>query len=214
MKAMKLRWAGMVMLSVWSVARAENFMAQSAPALSLTTTLCKLEETTVFSCALPKKKIVSLCASKDASENTGYMQYRFGRNISSIELEYPHKKIPAKEVFKYYSFVFSKGGTAAISFRIGSYRYSLFSTASVYGYNGAGVILNRGQNAIRVSFLQCIEQPTIRNEIQSPTPFFGLQHLELPDAEDDISYIGSEPDSDLDQPALGEPEDWRLRAKH
>lgn len=177
-------------------------------------TLCEPEEIIIFSCALPKKKTVSLCSSKDASNNTGYMQYRFGRDVSSIELEYPRKQAPAKEFFKYHSSVFAKGGTAAVSFRIGSYRYSLFSTASVYGYSGSGVIVNRGQDAIRVSFLQCISIPTINNKTQSPSPFFRLERLGLPDAGDDISYIGAEPGSDLNQPKQGEPEDWHLRTKH
>lgn len=189
-------------------------VGEQIDALESSATLCAPEEIVVFSCSLPKKKIVSLCASKNAGNNTGYMQYRFGYNASSIELEYPRKKAPAKEFFKYYSSAFSKGGTAAISFRIGSYRYSLFSTASVYGYNGSGVIVNRGKDAVRVTFSQCISIPTINNETQSSSPFFRLERLGLPDAQDDISYIGAEPGSDLDQPKQGEPEDWYLRTKH
>lgn len=181
--------------------------------LELSATLCEPEEVVVFSCSLPKKKTVSLCASKDAGNNTGYMQYRFGHNASSIELEYPSKKAPAKKFFKYYASAFPKGGTAAISFRVGEYRYSLYSTSSAFGYNGAGVIVNRGKDAIRVSFLKCGSTPIVLNEMQSPIPFFGLRHLGLPDAGDDISYIGPEPGSDLNQPKQGEPEDWWLRTR-
>jgi len=183
--------------------------------------LCDPSEIIVFSCALPKKKIVSLCASKDASNNTGYMQYRFGRDTSSIELEYPQRKAHAKEFFKYYSSSFSKGGTFGISFRIGEYRYSLFSTRSAFGYNGSGVILNRGSDNRRVSFLRCINAPIKAAEILWITPFANSkrigyfdERLDLPDAGGDISYIGAEPGSDLDQAKPGEPEDWRLRNKH
>lgn len=187
-------------------------VAKSIVTLEQSMTLCEPKEVIVFSCSLPKRKIVSLCASKDAVNNVGYMQYRFGRGTSSIELEYPQKKAPPKEYFKYYTFAFAKGGTAAISFRNGQYRYSLFSTTSAFGYNGSGVILSRDNK--RVSFSKCIGDPFIHDEMQSPIPFFGLQRLGLPDAGDDISYIGPEPNSDLNQPKPGEPENWLLRGKH
>lgn len=186
-------------------------------------TLCEPEEVIVFSCALPKKKTVSLCASKDASDNTGYMQYRLGRNVSSIELEYPRKKAPAKDFFKHYTFAFSKGGTAAVSFWIGIYRYSLYNTSSSFGYNGAGVIVNRGKNTIRAAFLKCTSTPIKSAEVTWITPFATderigyFERLGLPDAGDDISYDGPEPGpepgSRFYRPKLGEPENWRVRTE-
>lgn len=203
------------------VPKSTAIAAESKDALDRSATLCEPKEVIVFSCSLPKKKIVSLCASKDASSTAGYMQYRFGRDASSIELEYPQKKAPPKKFFKYYSSSFPKGGTFGISFRIGEYRYSLYSTRSAFGYNGSGVILNRGSDNRRVSFLGCINVPIKSTEIVWITPFANSKHigyfderLDLPDAGGDISYIGAEPGSDLDQPKLGEPEDWRLRSKH
>lgn len=192
--------------------------AEHIDALEPSTTLCKPEEDIVFSCLLVKKKIVSLCASKDASDTAGYMQYRFGRDTSSIELEYPQKKTLAKEFFKHYSFAFPKGGAAAVSFRVGLYRYSLYSTVSAFGYNGSGVIVNRGRDAIRVSFSKCISAPLKSKGITWITPFSTDKHigyferLGLPDAGDDISYVGPEPGpepgSEFYHPKPGEPENY------
>ena len=215
-----IAWNGVVAADTSnSTAPSDRAVSASAVADHIDTlerfsTLCKPEEVIVFSCALPNKKVVSLCASIDASNKTGYMQYRFGRDTSSIELEYPRKKVPAKEFFKYYSLEFTKGGSTAITFRIGTYRYSLYSTSSAFGYNGAGVIVNRGQDAIRVSFLKCISAP-----IKSTDVHIGyFERLGLPDAGDDISYDGPEPGpepgSEFYHPKPGEPEDWRLRTKH
>jgi uncharacterized protein YecT (DUF1311 family) len=183
-------------------------------ALQQATTLCKSTEVIVFSCAVHSKKVVSLCASKVAGNDVGYMQYRFGRDNSSIEFKYPQRKVSPKDAFKYYSESFSKGGTAAISFWSNEYRYSLFYTESAFGYNGAGIILDRGHPPIRVSFQKCTGTPIIYNEMQSPIPFFSLDHFGLPKAGNDISYIGAEPGSDEIQPKPGEPEDWHLRVKH
>lgn len=221
-----LAWPAVVLADTLNAIVTLSNPASSVPghidALERSTTLCEPKEVIVFSCTLAKKKIVSLCASKDAGNNTGYMQYRFGRDASSIELEYPQRKAPAKEFFKYDN---SDLGTAAISFRIGEYRYSLYNT-HYRRYAGAGVILNRDRKhdrvAIRVSYFKCIGAPIVHNEMQSAIPFHDLKHsLDLPDAKGDISYDGAEtwsagpePESEFYHPKPGEPEDWRLRAKH
>ena len=51
-------------------------------------THCTNNELVLFSCTLKKHKTVSICASKDLSPNSGYMQYRFGK-IGKIEITIP-----------------------------------------------------------------------------------------------------------------------------
>ena len=51
-------------------------------------THCTNNEIVLFSCALKKHKTISICASKDLSPNSGYMQYRFGK-IGKIEITMP-----------------------------------------------------------------------------------------------------------------------------
>ncbi len=176
--------------------------------LQQSTTLCDPKEIIVYSCSLPEKKIVSLCASKDASVNSGYMQFRLGQNRASLELEYPQKKAPPKAFFKYYP---PKGnGIFAVSFWLNDDRYSLFEVRSrLVGYSGAGVILNRGKNLIRVSYSECTGNPVVflSYEGYSPISVDNLgKSLGLPETADDFSYY------DPDNPHLpGESEDWRLK---
>lgn len=147
--------------------------------------LCNAGETTVFSCSVQDDKLVSLCASPDLSRDTGYLQYRYGHDAGSIEMRYPrHTDRPG--AFKYLQEYAARGGTSALSFRVGRYRYSLFSTTSAYGFNGAGVIVDRGHK--RVAYLRCDDKSII---IQSDR-FYQLSSLGFPDARGDVSYIGAD----------------------
>ena len=158
----------------------------SARAADTQTTLCSDQETVVFSCALSDRKLVSLCASRNLSRDSGYLQYRFGQDISGIELEYPSRSTRASVAFKYLHHYFAKGGTSAVSFRIGTFRYSLFRTTSAFGFNGAGVIVDKADK--RIAYLRC-EDSTILMDHDS---FYHLSAVGLPDANGDVSYIGAE----------------------
>lgn len=209
----QLKWENNVSETCQDAACYREAFANRMGELQKRSTLCTTEEVAVFSCFMPKKKQVSICARKDG-QDLGYVQYRYGRSSSSIELEYPQSKDEAKKYFKSYSFSFAKGRTLAISFRNDSYRYSLFSTSSVYGYNGAGVITNKGPDNIRVSFIKCQGEefePTFGTAI----PFYRLQEIfKIPDAGKDISFIKAsagatddpDPDSKSYHPKPGEPE--------
>ena len=58
---------------------------------------CKPGESTVFSCSLGRK-IVTLCASYDLSENSGHLRFRFGRPRAA-EFVYPEANVLAREAF-------------------------------------------------------------------------------------------------------------------
>jgi uncharacterized protein len=53
--------------------------------LQQTSTLCYSQEVMVFSCEVPQHKKVSLCASRDASPDVGYMQLRMGNSIGKSD---------------------------------------------------------------------------------------------------------------------------------
>lgn len=192
----------------------QDLPAASPDASKSPASLCRPNEAIVFSCRTSKGKLISLCASEDASATTGYLAYRFGQNATSPELEYPKTPTQAKNSYRYWYSWFPKGSTVAVSFWIGQFRYSVFRTTSVYGYNGAGVIVNRGEKAIRVSSHMCEKDETVPASYEAKVSFFNLgTRLELPDANGDISLIEAEPGSELLQAKPGEPEDWRLRKK-
>jgi len=160
--------------------------AASAADVPAPVNLCTSGETVVFSCSLTNGKIVSLCASPDLSRDAGYLQYRYGRNAGSIGLRYPSKLSREGARFKYMQDYAAKGGTTALSFKIGPYRYSVFSTTSALGFNGAGLIID--QDDTRLASLRCNKKTIVTDSDR----FYQLSSLGLPDAKGDVSYVGAE----------------------
>jgi hypothetical protein len=62
--------------------------------------LCQAGEQMIWSCTTVKNKVASVCASKDLSEDKGYVQYRFGAP-GKIELEFPKERKDSAQKFKY-----------------------------------------------------------------------------------------------------------------
>jgi hypothetical protein len=148
--------------------------------------LCSAQEATVFSCSVTNGKIVSLCASPDLSHDAGYLQYRFGRDPASIELQFPRSTQRSDATFKYLQQYFAKGGTTALSFWVGPFRYSLFRTTSAYGFNGSGVIVSKAHR--RVAYMRCDAKSIVADDDRLAQ----LPDLGLPEANGDISYVGAE----------------------
>jgi len=79
--------------------------------------LCSKEEATVWSCQI-RKKIYSVCASKNLAETTGYLQYRAGV-LGKVDFIYPRGLEHPKD---YFTFGMLARGTW-LAFSNGSYRY-------------------------------------------------------------------------------------------
>jgi uncharacterized protein len=154
-------------------------------------TLCGSEEIVIYSCALPNRKIVSLCTSRDAGSSAGYMQYRMGRNQKDLEMQYPQKKSPAKNNFKYLGPEDSP--SYGISFWLGNDRVSVFHawTAKDDSDNHSGVIVSSGHPPVRVSLSECVREPIVFSAgWKYPTITFDSlgKELGLSNADGDISY--------------------------
>lgn len=206
-------WKRAFLLAAWCVGlqSAQSQTTPTPPAAEKPPhNLCVGEELPIFSCVLQRtKKIVSLCASEDLDNNNGYLQFRYGKSETSIDLRFPKARTHPRKHFKYFFEEVPRGETSAISFHIGSYRYSLFRSSSVYGFDGAGIIMSMQNDKIyrRFTFSRC-EDDSIEVLTDWKTSFrnFNLLSLDLPDAAGDISYIGAEPDEDISSPKPGEPE--------
>lgn len=85
-------------------------------------TLCNDQEDIYFSCHLTGGKIVSLCASKDTTATTGYVQYRYGLP-ASLEMVFPKKNIPPKGVFKFVNASEGSVNKDIVKFKNGDYIY-------------------------------------------------------------------------------------------
>jgi hypothetical protein len=88
-------------------------------------TLCEAGERIIFSCDVKRPaKIVSLCASKDLTNERGYVQYRFGLP-GNVELEYPKERSGTQEKFHYSHYFRAQVDLTEISFTNDGYEYQI-----------------------------------------------------------------------------------------
>jgi len=89
-------------------------------------TLCANGERVIFSCTLRQSaKVVSVCASKDLTNEQGYLQYRFGRP-GKIELEFPKDRTNTQQQFEYSHYFRARVDLTEINFTVDGVSYSVF----------------------------------------------------------------------------------------
>jgi hypothetical protein len=123
-----MRFAGILITPL--IAIAATYSARAAGPV----TQCKAGETIVFSCSTGSR-ILSICASKDLSKNSGYMQYRYGPE-GKPELSFPETLRHPAGIFTPGTLMFSGGGGAYVKFSKPPYTYTVFSAIGNFGRNG------------------------------------------------------------------------------
>lgn len=119
---------GMVGLAFGSILSELTYASPQAVASQVS--LCKPPEHVLFNCALKgRKKLVSLCASEDFGKQSGYLQYRFGKQ-GSVELEYPASTENTQNKFSYASYIRYRVSKVNVSFRVSDFAYSVFDDYS------------------------------------------------------------------------------------
>ncbi len=99
--------------------------AASQPGRLQPGTLCARDERVIFSCPIRRPaKIVSLCASKDLTSETGYLQYRFGLP-AKVELEFPKERTGTQQKFQYSHYFRAQVDLTEISFSNNGYDYQI-----------------------------------------------------------------------------------------
>lgn len=141
--------------------------------------LCRSNEQTLFTCPTKSNKIASICASKNLSATSGYMQYRFGQP-QNIELSYPSEQTPPNKAFMGRSQMFSGGGGIYLRFSKNNDDYILYSGIGK-GWEINGIILL--QNGKFISYIPCINQP-----ISEITPQ-QLENLNIPHDPDNQEFF-------------------------
>ena len=96
-----------------------------AASASAADTLCSGQEAAVFSCTAGKK-IISVCASKDLSRSSGYLQYRFGPK-GAPEIQVPEAREHPEPSVKSGTLMLSGGGGAWLRFIKGEYGYVVYT---------------------------------------------------------------------------------------
>lgn len=117
-----------------SAARVVRATAPTPPAQQ---SFCTSEETVVFACRTGAK-LVSVCASSDASNVSGYLQYRFGKPDFSLPLEMllPSDRPVPRLAARGESTPFAGGGGSWLRFHHGSYAYVVYSGTGRWGPDG------------------------------------------------------------------------------
>ena len=125
----------MVLLSMLAgsfAAGSVNFRNESLRAAETITqslqpnTLCARDERVIFACPLKQPaKVVSVCASKNLTSDTGYLQYRFGLP-GKIELEFPKDRQGTQQKFEYSHYFRARVDLTEINFTVDGVSYSVF----------------------------------------------------------------------------------------
>lgn len=149
----------------------------SAPAVSVerhpqSPSLCTSTEQTVFACMVGKK-LLSICGSKELTPTVGYLQYRFGRSIDNLELEFPQEKTHPTQWFRFASpFSGAKSSLNKLQFQHSNYRYTVSAFTSAFSDAGFGVEVVAPDG--KSSYLQCATIPVVNEKMNI------LQRLNLP----------------------------------
>ncbi len=134
--------------------------ATTAPAQ---TSFCTSDESVVFACR-SGAKMVSVCASKPAGPQRGYLQYRFGKPDSAepLEMILPESRLPPSKVATGENVPFSGGGGSWLRFAKAPLAYTVYSGIGKWGPKGeirekSGVVVERQGKAIAT--LKCTSKP-------------------------------------------------------
>ena len=128
------------------------------------TSFCTPLETVVFACQT-SMKMVSVCASKSATQNSGYLQYRFGKPDSrdALELVWPEGEIVASKAATGQNEAFAGGGGSWLRFNKGAFSYVVYDGIGRWGPNGetrtkSGLVVERDNKVI--AHLKCSAGPS------------------------------------------------------
>jgi hypothetical protein len=114
----------------WNSHRSRNFASAQSPTKPTAralqpSTLCAKTERVIFACVLRRPaKIVSVCAAKNLTRETGYVQYRFG-SPAKIELEYPKERTGTQQKFEFTHYMRALVDLNEINFSVDGVDYSI-----------------------------------------------------------------------------------------
>ena len=142
-------------------ARILNGPKPKAPTPDASGRLCANDEQVVFACKTGEKA-VSVCASREASQTSGYLQYRFGKP-GAPEMTLPATRLIPPQAATGAPETYAGGGAAWLRFRQGTTRYVVYTGIGRWGPKGetrevAGVVVEQSRVANRN--LKCVGKVT------------------------------------------------------
>lgn len=129
------------------------------------TSLCGANEATIFSCQVKHSaKLASLCASNTAPASHGNVYYVFGIQ-AKVELHYPDRPVPPREVFQRTHLVYAgPTGAYAYSFSRAGVEYVLYSISGADHFEKQGLLAYRPGEHKPLADLECKEGTVIETE--------------------------------------------------
>jgi hypothetical protein len=118
-------------------------------------THCTADEKIVFSCPVKGQKIVSVCATKDLSNKTGMLTYRFGRK-NRPEMTLPKNADGWRDTVRAGRVMYTSGGGSYLGFKSGEYTYVVYGAAG-RGWTNDGLMVMKGEEEFRVH--RCAREP-------------------------------------------------------
>ena len=112
---------------------------------------CTANERTIFACTTGKK-VLSICASKDFSSSSGYVQYRFGPK-GSPELSWPPMEDRSRKDIETGQERSARDLVSHLRFKKGNYHYIVFDAFGADIESKAGVVVLK--DGKKVASLQC-----------------------------------------------------------
>lgn len=152
----------LIILTTLGLITSNSNSAAPQPAKLQPNTLCARDERVIFSCPLRRPaKIVSVCAAKNLTKETGYLQYRFGLP-GKIELEFPKERQGSQGKFEYTHYFRAQFDLTEINFTVNGVNYSVFDD-----YNGEekpavstqGVAINKPGTSEKETRFVCRAKP-------------------------------------------------------
>lgn len=120
---------------------------------------CTATEKTLFACTTGKK-VLSICASKDFSEASGYVQYRFGPK-GKPELSWPPVEDRSRKNIQIGQVRHARSISSHVRFKKGSYQYIVYDVFGAETESQAGVIVLK--DGKKVATLLCRQEYMVNN---------------------------------------------------
>jgi hypothetical protein len=113
--------------------------------------LCTSVEDDLFACSIGRK-VASICASKDLSGTSGYVQYKYGQANMPPELVYPIERRHPSKAFSYGSTGSAKSSLENLQFTVSGNSYTVYRETAAFDAVGSGILVKtRDGNAVRLN---------------------------------------------------------------
>jgi hypothetical protein len=172
----------LAMVGLGGDARADGAPQREKSSKPEPTSHCTADEKVVFSCPVKGQKFVSVCATKDLSDKTGSLIYRFGK-MNQVEMTLPKSADGWRDTVRAGNVMYAGGGGTYLGFKSNEYTYVVYGAFGRGWGTKNGLMVMKNEEEFRVH--RCTREPYFKlthdlfekagleiedNKIQLPMP--------------------------------------------